>query len=171
MNPDERKVSFFHKSVGARAAVVAAGPIANFLLAIAIFATIFMIYGKQETARPGRSRSTPGSAAAAAGFQPGDLVLSIDGRPIGNFREMQEIVALSADKPLDIVVDRGGASGHLHATPRLGTDKDKDNLGIGSLGRRPEEASPRTSGPSSTRRSARCTEATQGDLVRDRPDA
>src|SRR5215470_1721268 len=41
MTADERRVSFFHKSVGARAAVVAAGPIANFLLAIAIFATIF----------------------------------------------------------------------------------------------------------------------------------
>src|ERR1043165_9627454 len=44
MNSDERRVSFFHKSVGARAAVVAAGPIANFLLAIAIFATIYTIY-------------------------------------------------------------------------------------------------------------------------------
>src|SRR5258708_7099540 len=50
MKPEERQVSFFHQPVGARAAVVAAGPLANFALAIAIFATIFMIYGKQETA-------------------------------------------------------------------------------------------------------------------------
>src|SRR5712671_180303 len=50
MNSNERQVSFFHKSVAARAAVVAAGPIANFLLAIAIFATIFAIYGKQDIA-------------------------------------------------------------------------------------------------------------------------
>src|ERR1700692_379854 len=50
MNTDERRVSFFHQPVAARAAVVAAGPIANFVLAIAIFATIFMLYGKQETA-------------------------------------------------------------------------------------------------------------------------
>src|SRR6516162_1699272 len=50
MSEADRRVSFFHQPVGARAAVVAAGPIANFLLAIAIFATIFWVYGKQETA-------------------------------------------------------------------------------------------------------------------------
>ena len=133
MNSDERKVSFFHKSVGARAAVVAAGPIANFLLAIAIFATIFSLYGRQETAaRIGEV--TPDSAAAAAGFQPDDVVLSIDGNPISSFREMKLLVALSADKPLDIVVDRGGAHVTLHATPRLGTEKDKENAGLGLLG-------------------------------------
>src|SRR6187200_272645 len=46
MNPDERKVSFFHQPVRNRAAVVVAGPLANFVLAIAIFAGIFAIYGK-----------------------------------------------------------------------------------------------------------------------------
>lgn len=133
MNQDERKVSFFHKSVAARAAVVAAGPVANFLLAIAIFATIFTIYGRQETAaRIGKVIA--GSAAATAGFQPDDVVLSIDGKPISSFREMKVIVAFSANRPLDIVVDRGGAHVTLHATPRLGTDKDKDNAGLGLLG-------------------------------------
>src|SRR5262245_31798829 len=90
MNSDERRVSFFHKSVGARAAVVVAGPLANFLLAIAIFATIFTLYGRQEA--PARiGEVTAGSAAAAAGFQPDDLVLSINRRPISSFREMKEI--------------------------------------------------------------------------------
>jgi regulator of sigma E protease len=141
MNTDERKVSFFHKSVGARAAVVAAGPIANFLLAIAIFATLFTIYGKQETAaRIGEV--TPDSAAAAAGFQPDDIVLSIDGRPISSFREMKVMVAFSAGKPLDIVVDRGGAPVTLHATPRLGTDKDKENAGLGLLGVKQKQPTP-----------------------------
>jgi regulator of sigma E protease len=141
MNTDERKVSFFHKSVGARAAVVAAGPIANFLLAIAIFATLFTIYGRQETAaRIGEV--TPDSAAAAAGFQPDDIVLSIDGRPISSFREMKVMVAFSAGKPLDIVVDRGGAPVTLHATPRLGTDKDKENAGLGLLGVRQKQPTP-----------------------------
>jgi regulator of sigma E protease len=141
MNTDERKVSFFHKSVGARAAVVAAGPIANFLLAIAIFATLFTIYGRQETAaRIGEV--TPDSAAAAAGFQPDDIVLSIDGRPISSFREMKVMVAFSAGKPLDIVVDRGGAPVTLHATPRLGTDKDKENAGLGLLGVKQKQPTP-----------------------------
>jgi regulator of sigma E protease len=123
MNPDERRVSFFHQPVGARAAVVAAGPIANFVLAIAIFATIFTIYGKQETAAR-VDEVIAGSAAAAAGFQPGDLVLSINGSAIESFKDMQEIVSLNADEPLDVVVERGGQKVTLHATPKLTVEKD-----------------------------------------------
>jgi regulator of sigma E protease len=135
MNTDERRVSFFHQPVAARAAVVAAGPIANFVLAIAIFATIFMLYGKQETAAR-VDAVVPGSAAAAAGFQTGDLVLSIAGKPIDTFKDMQEIVSLNPDVPLDFVVERGGAKVTLHATPKL--TEDRDNFGnvyrIGRLG-------------------------------------
>jgi regulator of sigma E protease len=123
MNPDERKVSFFHQPVGARAAVVAAGPIANFVLAIAIFATIFTLYGKQETAAR-VDEVIPNSAAAAAGFQPGDLVLSINGSAIESFKDMQEIVSLNADEPLDIVVERAGKQVNLRATPKLSEEKD-----------------------------------------------
>jgi len=135
MNPDERRVSFFHKSVGARAAVVAAGPIANFLLAIAIFATIYTIYGKQDiTARV--TTVDAGSAAEVAGFKPGDLVLSIDGRKIDSFRDMQENVSLSADEALAFVVDRGGDKVKLSATPRLTQQKDRfgNVYSIGLLG-------------------------------------
>jgi regulator of sigma E protease len=135
MNSDERQVSFFHKSVAARAAVVAAGPIANFLLAIVIFATIFAIHGKQEIAAR-VDKVTADSAAAVAGFQPGDLVLSINGRTIETFRDMQEIVSTNADEKLDFVVDRGGVKVVLHATPRL--IEEKDNFGnvyrMGRLG-------------------------------------
>ena len=123
MNSDERRVSFFHQPVAKRAAVVAAGPIANFLLAIAIFATIFSIYGKEETA-PRVDSVVAGSAAAAAGFMPGDLVVSINGRAIESFRDMQEIVSLNADEPLDFVVERGGKKVALRATPKLTVDRD-----------------------------------------------
>src|SRR5215211_8221810 len=47
MSVDDRRVSFVHQSVGERAAVVVAGPLANFVLAIAIFAGLFMFFGKQ----------------------------------------------------------------------------------------------------------------------------
>src|SRR5712672_3166923 len=123
MNSNERQVSFFHKSVAARAAVVAAGPIANFLLAIAIFATIFAIHGKQEIAAR-VDKVSPDSAAAVAGFQRGDLVLSINGRTIETFRDMQEIVSTNADERLEFVVERGGVKVVLHATPRLIEEKD-----------------------------------------------
>jgi regulator of sigma E protease len=124
MNADDRRVSFFHKSVGARAAVVAAGPIANFILAIAIFAVLFTIHGKEVIA-PRVGDLTPGSAAEKAGFKPGDLVVSINGDAIESFADMQQIVSVSADEPLVIVVERGGEKITLHATPTLSPEKDR----------------------------------------------
>jgi regulator of sigma E protease len=127
MNPDEQRVSFFHQSVWKRIAVVAAGPIANFLLAIAIFATIFALLGKQEVpARVGKV--LPDTAAEAAGFKAGDLVVSINGSPIGSFEDMQAVVALNVDEPLNVVVERDGANVNLRPTPRLDAD------GIARLG-------------------------------------
>src|SRR5215203_7207294 len=87
MTEAERRVSFVHQSVGERAAVVVAGPLANFVLAIAIFAGLFMFFGKQSTlARVDTIQAD--SAAAAAGFQTGDVVRSIDSRQIESFAEM-----------------------------------------------------------------------------------
>ncbi len=138
MTPDERQVSFFHQSVGKRIAVVAAGPIANFLLAIAIFATIFALHGREEmAARVGKL--LPGYPAEAAGFKSGDVVLSINGNAIGSFEDMQQIVSLNANEPLDIVVDRGGTKVDLHATPKLDTDQFGNR--IGRLGIAPPKSS------------------------------
>jgi regulator of sigma E protease len=123
MTEEERRDSFFYKPVGVRAAVVAAGPIANFILAIAIFAVVFMLFGRQETAAR-VDEIIPGSAAAAAGFQPGDVVLSIDGRPIESFSDMQRIVSVSAGQPLEFVVERSGQQVTLRAVPTLKEEKD-----------------------------------------------
>jgi regulator of sigma E protease len=135
MSEAERKDSFVHQAVLSRAAVVAAGPIANFLLAIAIFAGIFMVLGKQTaTARVDTVQA--GSAAETAGFKPGDLVLSIDGDNIGSFSDMQRIVSVSSGEPLKIVVERDGREVTLTATPEL--RELKDNFGnvhrLGVLG-------------------------------------
>src|SRR5580692_8934967 len=46
MNAEDRARSFFFQPVSKRAAIVVAGPVANFLLAIVLFAALFMIYGK-----------------------------------------------------------------------------------------------------------------------------
>src|SRR6266540_859982 len=73
MTEEERAGSFHHKKVGARAAIVAAGPIANFILAIVIFTCLFTFFGKPSTtARVDQVEA--GSAAAKAGFQVGDVV-------------------------------------------------------------------------------------------------
>jgi regulator of sigma E protease len=138
MTQAEREVSFVHKSVGKRAAVVAAGPIANFLLAILIFAVIFATAGRQFTSAR-VDTVQPGSAAQTAGFQPGDLVLSINGEKIDSFGDMQRIVSVSAGAPLDVIVDRGGATVTLKATPQLREIKDNfgnvHRLGVLGLGR------------------------------------
>ena len=135
MSEAEKKDSFIHKPVGSRAAVVAAGPIANFILAIAIFAGIFMIVGKQTTSAR-VDTVQPGSAAMAAGFKPGDLVLAINGTKIDSFSEMQRIVSISAGEPLNVEIDRGGVHQTLKATPEL--KELKDNFGnvhrLGVLG-------------------------------------
>jgi regulator of sigma E protease len=118
MSPAERAVSFHHKTVLQRALVVAAGPIANFLLAIAIFAGITYVNGRQILA-PRVDVVQAGSAAERAGFKPGDLVLSINGRSISSFTDMQRIVSASADDELSIAIDRDGRELTLTAVPDL----------------------------------------------------
>jgi regulator of sigma E protease len=123
MTAAERNESFFYKPVAWRAAIVAAGPIANFLLAIAIFALVFMVFGKQVTA-PRVDQINPGSAAEIAGFRPGDLVLEIDGAKVDSFSDMQRIVGSHAGQPLAFTVARGDREVSLTATPELKEVKD-----------------------------------------------
>ncbi|MBV8850597.1 MAG: RIP metalloprotease [Methylobacteriaceae bacterium] len=118
MSVAERSVTFFGQPVWKRAAVVAAGPIANFILAVVIFTVLFVSFGR-PVLLPRVDAVTPGGAAEVAGFKPGDIVLAIDGRTIDNFAEMQRIVSASADTPLIFLVNREGVATTLEATPRL----------------------------------------------------
>lgn len=124
MTAAERAESFHHQSVGKRAAIVAAGPIANFLLAIAIFAGIFMLIGRPATTAM-VDAVQPDSAAAQAGFQAGDVIVAIDGRPIATFGDMQRVVGSSAGIPLDIAVERNGTQVVLRAIPTLREVEDR----------------------------------------------
>jgi regulator of sigma E protease len=123
MSEEERQNSFHHKKVGPRAAIVAAGPMANFLLAIAIFTCLFTFVGKPSTtARV--DQVEPGSAAAAAGFQSGDVVTAIEDSKIGSFSDMQRIVGIRAGEQLTFTVKRGDSSLQLRGTPQLREVKD-----------------------------------------------
>ena len=123
MTTEERALSFHHKKVGPRAAIVAAGPIANFLLAIVIFAVMFTFFGKPVTsARVDKVEAN--SAAAAAGFQGGDVVTAIDGNKIDTFSDMQRIVSSRAGERLTFTVKRGEANLQLQGTPELREVKD-----------------------------------------------
>jgi regulator of sigma E protease len=123
MTDEERRGSFHHKKVGPRAAIVAAGPIANFLLAIVIFTVMFTFFGKPSTtARVDKIEAN--SAAAAAGFQVGDIVTSIDGTKIESFTDMQRIVAIRAGEKLSFTVKRGDQVVQLSGAPELREVKD-----------------------------------------------
>src|SRR6195256_2833348 len=123
MTDEEKAGSFHHKKGGARAAIVAAGPIANFLLAIMIFTCLFTFFGKPITsARVDKVEAN--SAAAAAGFQVGDIVTDIDGAKIETFSDMQRIVATRAGEHMTFTVKRGGDTIQLQGTPELREVKD-----------------------------------------------
>ena len=135
LSAQDRKRSFQGQSLAARAAIVAAGPIANFILAIVIFTTIFTFFGERTTAAK-VDIVNPGSAAEQAGFKPGDTVLSIDGQAIENFSEMQRIVGMSPNQRLHFVVKRDGKKIEIIATPELKeiTDNFGNTVRIGLLG-------------------------------------
>jgi regulator of sigma E protease len=135
MPEEDRKDTFFAKTVWQRAAIVAAGPIANFILAIVIFAGIFTLYGREiTTARV--DQVVAGSVADKAGFKPGDLVLAIDGSKIESFNDLQRIVSTSAELPLTLLVLRDGTEVTLQATPerREITDRFGNVHRVGQLG-------------------------------------
>ncbi len=135
MTEAQRERSFHGKSVGRRAAVVAAGPVANFILAIIIFAATFAIYGRPVTS-PVIDQVVAESAAEAAGFQSGDIIRVIDGTEIESFSDVQRIVSVSADVELQIRVERDGQFVDLKATPQWKeqTDRFGNSYRVGLLG-------------------------------------
>lgn len=124
MSEKDRAESFFHKTVAQRAAIVFAGPLANFILAVVIFAFVFMAFGK-PISQPRVDQVVPGSAAEQAGFRQGDVVVSIDGRAIESFSDMQRIVGVSAGQALAMQIDRDGRQMTLTATPAVYEFKDR----------------------------------------------
>jgi len=127
MSEEEKAVSFHHKPLGARSAIVAAGPIANFLFAILILALLYGVVGR-NFAPPIVDEVVPDSAAAAAGLQQGDRFLSVNGQPLEEFGELRQVVFENPGVPLAMEIDRGGETLALSITPQAETNTDR--LGI-----------------------------------------
>ncbi len=137
MTADERKGSFHHKRVGQRAAIVAAGPIANFILAIVIFTCLFTFFGKPSTTAKRRQRSGRQRAPRRPGSSSGDIIKAIDGKVTGSFSDMQRIVGTKAGEQLAFSVKRGEATVDAEG-PRQNFASHEDSFGnvhrLGVLG-------------------------------------
>jgi len=135
MSLEDREFSFHHKRLGQRVAVVAAGPVANFIFAIVLLAGLFSTVGQPFTpADVGQVQ--PGSAAEQGGIKPGDTIATIDGRQIDRFEYVQQAVALNNGTPMAIVVRRDGRDVSLDVTPQMTerTDRFGNVHRIGLLG-------------------------------------
>ena len=131
----ELAVSFSTKTLGQRAAIVFAGPFANFVFAIIVLAGMFMAVGQPFTPAD-ISEVMPGSAAERAGLEPGDVFVSINGTKIERFEQVVRIVQLAPGQPLEITVLRNGREITLDAV--AGIHEQEDRFGntqtIGRLG-------------------------------------
>jgi regulator of sigma E protease len=116
---------YFHfKPIWQRALIVAAGPAANFLLAAVLFTVLFSIVG-ERIAAPRVVMVDAGSPAAEAGFQPLDLIVAINGRPVQDGQEVTRSVVMSAGDPMRFTVDRAGGQVVLVATPERQLEDDE----------------------------------------------
>jgi regulator of sigma E protease len=119
---NERRDSFPHKSIPQRAAIVAAGPIANFVLTFVIFTLTFMISGRTQV-EPVIGAINTQSAAEVAGFQPGDRVLAVNGAAVVSFADLGRKVMVSEGQTLSFRVERAGADIEIKAMPSVVTQK------------------------------------------------
>lgn len=135
MTEAERRESFYHQPLGRRAAVVAAGPAANFLFAIVALAFLFMFYG-QPYSPPVIQEVSPDGAAAEAGMLAGDRITVMNGQRVDRFQDVLQQIVMNPGQPVDFTVERDGRLIDLTVTPRVVQVEDRfgNTHTIGRLG-------------------------------------
>ena len=123
--------SFHNKSVGDRAIVVAAGPVANFLLAALLFAGLFATYGR-PVGQTAIGAVAAGSAAEVAGLLPGDVIISLDDVRVSRFEQLQRYIQPRAGQPVAVALSRDGRDLTITVTP--GTRPGTEAAPVGMLG-------------------------------------
>ncbi len=120
---DKLEASFSNQSVGKRAAIVAAGPLANFLLAIIFFSFVFAVSGIPHLSTE-IGAVTKGSPAEKAGLMPGDKVIAVNGHPVSEWDEMSKLIKNSRGKAVEIVVERNGKRIEVSVVPEISKVKN-----------------------------------------------
>ena len=134
----EKEVSFHHKRLGQRAAIVFAGPFVNFLFAVLVFASLFFVTG-EPTPLSQVGTVQAGSAAEEAGITPGDRVISIDGKDVVLFEDLRQVVMKSANVSLSMEIIRDDVQLTIIATPKAHTRQENGvESQIGLLGVTPD---------------------------------
>ena len=135
MSLAERAQTLAGAKLWKRAITVAAGPIANFLAAIAIFAVLFGIYGK-PVADPVVAEVRDGSAAFEAGVRPGDVLVALDGKRIDTFDDVVRYISMRPEIPVVVTVRRDGDEIGLDMVPRrtVTTDRFGNEMEVGQIG-------------------------------------
>jgi len=130
LTPEERDRSFHLKPVWQRFLIVLAGPVSNFLLAIAIFAIFFASFGAPSSP-PVVGEVQEGSAAATAQLQPGDRILSMGGRETPTFEELRSFVVLRPGETVSLRVQR---EQQVHGLRKRVRERGPPPLPLGVLG-------------------------------------
>ena len=121
---EDKKVAFYSQPVGKRAAIVAAGPAANYIFAIIVLAFLFVFNGQPFTP-PVAGTIVENSVAARAGFEVGDKIISIDGEKVARFEDIRRIVSLNSGTEVKVQIERNGAQQEIAVTPEVVKAKDR----------------------------------------------
>ena len=131
----ERRENFHYRPLWQRAIIVAAGPLTNLVIALAIFAAFNLAYGRVE-APPVVDRFAEQSVAHDAGVRAGDRIIAIDGEPVHSFLEISERVLMYPGKRIALEIERGGRT--LMVPVRIGSSVESDGFGnesrVGRIG-------------------------------------
>ncbi len=138
MSEEEKRISFHYKPLWQKAIIVAAGPAANFILAIAIFTFLIFTNGL-DTTEPVVGSIIEGSAAEDAGLQPGDRITAINDQEISTFNQISRNIITNLGEPVHLEIERDGNLIRMDITPRmqvqkdaLGNEVERPLIGIGS---------------------------------------
>lgn len=130
---DPRGPRFHDKPVADRAIVVAAGPIANFVLAAVLFSALFIAVGRPVGTTTVAS-VVEGGAAQQAGILPGDRILSLDDQAVTRFEQVQAHIQPRAGQPVRVRLLREGQELTLTATPAARPGRGEGAPPVGMLG-------------------------------------